>query len=45
MEAAADDAVIFVDDIMRVDESELFDALAARMGKTGMRHGTWGVLR
>lgn len=43
--AAADDAVIFVDDIMRVDESDLFDELAAAMGKTGTRRGTWGVIR
>jgi hypothetical protein len=45
MEAAADDAVIFVDDIMRVEESELFNELATRMDKTATRHGTWGVLR
>lgn len=44
-EAASTDAVIFVDDIMRVEESELFDELAAVMGKTATRHGTWGVLR
>ena len=45
IEAAADDAVIFIDDIIRVEESELFDELAERMDKTATRHGTWGVLR
>ncbi len=43
--AAADNAVIYIDDIMRVAESELFEELAAMMGKTATRHGTWGVLR
>lgn len=43
--AATSDAIIFVDDIMRVEESALFDGLATALSKTATRYGTWGVIR